>query len=134
MTAFRRDMIAFRVLYGDSPHELTLLHATVMNVEMVMELVGIITAPFLMLFFQPYNLMFNWFGGDTGFQMFGVMLIQLFTEIITDVICISFEVKKFDIYGSWAKIRAFRFLAFLCYGYCAMGILGMIYTSWKVPR
>lgn len=136
LTAYRRDFLAFRCLYGHAADEdMSDLHAVVMNLETIMEVLSIIASPFLMFFFQSYAFAFSWYGGPMNpAQLFGMAAAQLVLEAITDVICFRYEGRKFDVIGTWQRIRTKPFLAFILYGYISMGCLGMVYVCLRVPR
>src|SRR3954462_15268017 len=81
LTAYRRDFMSLKFLYGDIPKELSDFHATIMNIDMILELLAILVAPAMMYFFLPYGFMFNWYGGQfSALTTFGVMGLQLLSE------------------------------------------------------
>lgn len=137
LTAYKRDFIAFRFIFGNNENigELGQMHATVLNAEMIMELLSILTSPFMMYFFSDYGYLFSWYGGFMSIGMlFITQFIQLLSEILTDMICVYYECQRFPLFRVWNQARKFPFLVFLFYGFASMSILGMIYVCTLVPR
>jgi hypothetical protein len=55
--------MALKLLYGKAPNELSNLHATIINVETILEVLAITISPFMMYWFNQYSVIFNWYGG-----------------------------------------------------------------------
>jgi hypothetical protein len=79
LTAYKRDFIALKLLYGDTPDELSHLHATIINVETILEVLAILTAPFITYWFNHYSILFNWYGGKIKRSMY-TLIIQAITQ------------------------------------------------------
>jgi hypothetical protein len=140
MTVMKRDGLFIRILYGSRDDDLA-THGCIVNIEMLFELIGIITSPFMMNAFAKYEYMFV-FNGQmaTSSKSIGnivvVLSIQLLPELVTDIICSMYEVyrHRIDLLDIWNRMITREFIAFALYGIITMGIFGMIYTSLVLPR
>jgi hypothetical protein len=107
LTAHSTHSRVFKFVYQRESEKITEAHAVQLNVEMILEQMSIITAPFMMFLFQDYTILFSWYNGKVVPESaFGIMVVQLITEVITDVICVYFEARRFGpiIYQAWWTI------------------------------
>lgn len=136
-TAYKRDAIALRFLYKQSPTQICSLYASLLNIQIILEIVAIIISPIIMLAFRDYTFIFSWYSASnsSGFAMIiQITVFQLFCEFVTDIICILIESKFFNIQEAWIEIRSKKFIIFIIYGFCSMGVFGVIYTCMRLPR
>lgn len=117
-------------------------YGCIINMEMLLELISIFMSPFMMGLFMKYEYMFSFngvaahAGSITVASIFLNFVYQLLTEILTDVLCMNFEMKihKINLAKTWKNIGTKKILLFCIYGMCTMGSLGMIYTTLILPR
>lgn len=135
ITVLKRDRFVFRLLYGKNyDHNDLFTHATILNVEMMYELVSIITSPFMMYSFMKYGYMFV-FNGPMDHMAISAF-IQFVMELITDFVSIYYEVHyhQLDLYFTWKSMVTIKFITLSIYTFSMMGILGCIYTTLLLPR
>ncbi len=131
----------FKLVYTDKESSIV-TYGSIVNMEMLFELVGIMISPAMMLCFMKYGYLFIFNNGSMESIVYN-FIIQLIMEILTDVFCIMYEVRihkinLLDIWHNfigksyWPENR--KFFLFCIYGICTMGVLGMIYTTTLLPR
>lgn len=132
-----RDKFIAKWIYGDKDNDHH-IYGSIISIEMMLELIGIFISPFMMLLFNRYDYMFNF--NDKMENMISVTIysffVQLLLEIPTDIICIIYEMRvhKIDLINIWKIIMTKKMIIFCIYGVCTMGILGMLYTTVRLPR
>lgn len=136
---WRDDTVSkiFRLKHHDTDN---IVHGCVILMEMMLEIVSIFISPIIMAFFMPYGYLFN-FNGQIGSSInlsyiISSFFFQLITEVPTDIICMMFEIRshKIPLHNIWRYIGTKRNIIFCIYGMCTMGILGMLYTTIRLPR
>jgi len=144
VTTFKRDYLITWLFCGKEHandmykrKDLVIVHTSIVTAEMIFEIVGImISMPFAIFFAkQKYLLNFNTHMYPNG-SIINNTLLQIIFEFVTDVLCILWEIKyeHLPLMDTWRQLREKRILLFCAYAICTMGILGMIYTSLRVPR
>lgn len=144
ITTFERDYLMMWLISGKEKakacyksEELSIVHSCIVNAEMVFELAGIMISPCFMIFFAKDKYLFNFNSYEMSYMYFIYnLLIQLACEIVTDMICIIYEVRysKLPLIEVWKHIRHHKVILFSIYALSTMGVLGMIYTSLRLPR
>jgi hypothetical protein len=121
------------------------VHAQIVNVEMLVELVGIVTGPAVMIFFRDAGAGFFFrFACPAAAgaapvsvaQMLALTAAQLAVEVPTDLACVWHEVARagLPLVAAWRLQRTPAVLAFLCYGTLSMAVLGVVYCGMVLPR
>ena len=88
------------------------------------------TSPVMMSTFDEYGYFFT-FNIDIDHEWMIInTLLLLFCEIVMNVTSSLFEIFYHGIHllQSWKELFDERFILFITYGHCAMGIMGMLYV------
>lgn len=145
ITLFRRDELILNRLYsllkispekGEKETEnAASMSSHLLNTRMVIEFSGIIIACAMMMLFEKHGEIFS-FNTTTRGNMFIALSLQLLLAIAINLLCSIREIRtlKHDLLISWMDLFTAPFIAFIVYGNCFMGLLGMIYVTLQLDR
>lgn len=111
-------------------------HASIVNLEMLIGLIAVMTSPVMMIAFNKYGYLFT-FNIDIDHEWMIInALLLLFCEIVMNVASSLFEIfyHGIDLLQSWKELFNKRLIIFITYGHCAMGIMGMLYVCLLLLR
>lgn len=145
-----RDMIVFKLLHKgemktehDDEHKRRqrYISAAGMQDELIVENACILFSGFMMYFFQENKVMFM-FPYPSGYLSIQTVVIITVIQLVLALICDLITLYIAEIYlhlpvlKTWEAMweKRYRYFGFLLYGLFTMGLMGIIYMGFRVPR